>query len=223
MLSQSLSLHETLNLTEFFISVQGESTFTGLPTAFIRLSACNLRCTWCDTPYSFKQGQAHSLDEIIKKVEKSGCRHVCLTGGEPLLQNNVYTLMKELCDLKFILSLETGGSLTTEKVDSRVHIILDIKCPESGMNHKNYWPNLARLRSHDEVKFVLVNRSDYQFAKETCKQYNLFGKANAILFSPVHGVLDPKELVKWILEDQLQVRLNLQLHKYIWSPATRGV
>ena len=146
-----------------------------------------------------------------------------MTGGEPLLQENVHELMKSLCDKGFSVSLETGGSLTTEKVDPRVHVILDIKCPGSGMSHKNYYPNLDRLRLNDEVKFVMTNYSDYQFAKAICSQHQLYEKVQAVLFSPVHGILNPKELVQWILDDHLPVRLNLQLHKYIWSPDTRGV
>lgn len=220
---QTPILTKTLNLTEFFISIQGESTFIGLPTAFIRLSACNLRCSWCDTAYSFKQGISHSLEDILDKVRESHCQHVCVTGGEPLLQENVHELMKSLCDKGFSVSLETGGSLTTEKVDPRVHVILDIKCPGSGMSHKNYYPNLDRLRLNDEVKFVMTNYSDYQFAKAICSQHQLYEKVQAVLFSPVHGILNPKELVQWILDDHLPVRLNLQLHKYIWSPDTRGV
>ena len=213
----------TLNTTEIFNSVQGETTFVGLPTTFIRLSACNLRCTWCDTTYSFAKGNAMELTEIEAIVEKNGSRHVCITGGEPLLQKEVLPLMENLCRKGYILSLETGGSLSTEKVPEAVHTILDIKCPGSGMEEKNYWPNIGLLRAHDEVKFVLLDRADYEYAREIIRKYRLEAKVQSILLSPVHGALDPQILVGWILEDRLPVRLNLQIHKTIWTPQTQGV
>lgn len=213
----------TLQMTEIFASVQGETSFAGLPTTFVRLAACNLRCTWCDTTYSFGRGDTWELDAIIQKIEGYGCRNVCITGGEPLLQSNVYLLMKELCDRGYILSLETGGSLPTTEVDSRVTIVLDIKCPGSGMSEKNYWANLPHLRTFDEIKFVLTDRDDYDYAKSICAKYELFKKVNTVLFSPVHGALDPQDLVQWILQDRLPVRLNLQLHKFIWDPLKKGV
>lgn len=212
-----------LRLIEIFRSVQGESSLMGLPTTFIRLAGCNLRCSWCDTPYSFGKGYATALDEIIQSVDALGCRYVCITGGEPLLQRHVYPLMELLCDAGYRLSIETGGSLSTHEIDPRVKVILDIKCPGSGMSHKNLWENLHRLNSGDEVKFVLVDRSDYMWAVEQCERYQLWREGMTVLFSPVHGVLDSKELVEWILVDRLSVRLNLQLHKFIWSPETRGV
>lgn len=214
---------EELRLIEIFESVQGETTTTGLPTTFIRLAACNLRCTWCDTTYSFGKGVPFSLNDIWNKVETYGHRHICVTGGEPLLQQNVLKLMTALCDHGYIVNLETGGSLTTEFVDARTHIILDIKCPDSGMSSKNYWENLSRLRMHDEVKFVINSIVDYDYAKEIVAKYTLFEKTPHVLFSPVHGKLDSKELVSWILRDRLHVRLNLQTHKFIWAPETRGV
>lgn len=212
----------SLQLIEIFASVQGESSFTGLFTTFIRLAACNLRCSWCDTTYSFGRGTKWLLQDILQEVKQKGCPYICITGGEPLLQPNVYPLMHELCNQKYILSIETGGSLCTKLIDPRVKIILDIKCPGSGMSDKNAWENLSILRPHDEVKFVLTNEEDYLFAKTICEQYELY-KRVAVLFSPVHNVLCPRGLVDWILRDQLPVRLNLQLHKYIWEPATRGV
>jgi 7-carboxy-7-deazaguanine synthase len=218
-----MSADDTLDLIELFASVQGETSFTGLPTTFIRLAKCNLRCSWCDTTYSFKRGTPNSLPSIIEKVKRYGYRHVCVTGGEPLLQPNVHKLMKELCDYKYIVSLETGGSLSTEAVDPRVHVILDIKCPGSGMSEKNYWENLSKLKPHDQVKFVLANESDYNYARAVCEKYNLYNQVSEVLFSPVHDVLNSQQLVSWILRDKLQARLNLQIHKFIWSPKTMGV
>lgn len=216
-------MQKTLNLIELFASVQGETSLAGLPTTFIRLAACNLRCSWCDTPYSFVRGEPHSLPAIMEQVKHNACPYVCVTGGEPLLQDNVYALMSQLCNEGYIVSLETGGSLSTAKVDPRVRVILDVKCPDSGMSEKNFWPNLSLLRAHDEVKFVIQGLSDYEYAKEVCMTHGLYQHGCSVLFSPVHGILDPKELVGWILRDQLPVRLNLQIHKFIWSPETKGV
>ena len=217
------STDSSLQIVEIFSSIQGESSLTGLPTTFVRLAACNLRCTWCDTTYSFGRGIPWELNQIIQEVERHGCHYVCITGGEPLLQANVYILMKLLCDRGFKLSLETGGSLSTDQVDERVMIVLDVKCPGSGMSHKNFWDNLPRLRKSDEVKFVLAERDDYEYAKTICAKYQLFNQVNNVLFSPVFGELNPQELVKWILADRLPVRLNLQIHKFIWDPLQRGV
>lgn len=214
---------ENLNIIEIFASVQGETTYSGVPTTFIRLAACNLRCSWCDTTYSFGRGNPWTISAILNEIDKLGPRYICVTGGEPLLQKNVLPLMTILCDKGYILSLETGGSLKTSSVDPRVKIILDIKCPGSEMSEKNEWNNLQTIAQKDEVKFVLLNREDYEYAKQICHQYDLYNKVESILFSPVHGQLDPKELIKWILADKLQVRLNLQLHKFIWDPLTRGV
>ena len=213
----------TLNIIEIFASVQGETSLSGLPTTFIRLAACNLRCTWCDTNYSFGRGTPMSLEEIIDQTQKNNCRHVCVTGGEPLLQENVYPLMKALADQNYRLSLETGGSLSIEKVDPRVKTILDIKCPGSGMSHKNLWSNIPLLNANSEVKFVILDRTDYEYAKEICTKHNLYEAVNEVLFSPVFGVMEAKTLVEWILQDQLPIRLNLQLHKFIWDPKTKGV
>lgn len=212
-----------LNLTEIFKSIQGETSFSGLPTTFVRLAACNLRCTWCDTPYSFKRGTPHTIDQILVRVRQNSCKHVCITGGEPLLQQEVYSLMSTLCDLDYNVSLETGGSIWIRRVDLRVHVILDIKCPGSGMHERNDWRNLSELRAKDEVKFVIKDKEDYLFAKNVCDKYDLLPRAKPVLFSPVFGVLNPQELVQWILDDNLPIRLNLQIHKYIWCPNTRGV
>lgn len=208
-------------LTECFKSVQGESSLAGLPTTFIRLSGCNLRCSWCDTSYSFKRGERWSLEQIKSQVESFGAPYVCITGGEPLLQAPVHLLMSELCDLGYLVSIETGGSLPIDPIDPRVHIILDVKCPQSGMHEKNHLENLSKLKSSDEIKFVIADRNDYDFAKSICDQYQLY--RFPLLFSPVFGKMDPQCLVSWILEDNLKVRLNLQQHKYIWHPEQKGV
>ncbi len=218
-----ISATDSLNIIEIFASVQGETSFAGLPTTFVRLAACNLRCTWCDTTYSFGKGTAYNLQAIIDQVNLLGCPYVCITGGEPLLQKNVYPLMKALCDSSYQLSLETGGSLCIAQVDARVCTILDIKCPGSGMEAKNRWSNLALLRPHDEVKFVIQDRADYDYSLEICHRYQLFKQPKAILISPVFNRLDPQLVVQWMLADQLHMRLNLQIHKFIWSPTTKGV
>jgi len=213
----------SLNLIEIFASVQGETSFTGLPTTFIRLARCNLRCTWCDTTYSFGRGTPMSLPEIFNQVRTFGCSYICVTGGEPLLQDNVYPLMKTLCDEGYKVSLETSGSLTTANVDPRVSVILDVKCPGSAMSDKNHWPNLDALRPFDEVKFVIQDETDYLYAKQICQKHQLFSKVNNVLFSPVFGTLNPQQLVEWILKDKIPVRLNMQIHKFIWLPETKGV
>lgn len=212
-----------LNLIEIFSSIQGETSLQGFPTTFVRLAACNLRCSWCDTPYSFVRGQKVSVEEILSTIRKNGSKHVCITGGEPLLQSNVYPLMTHLCDEKYIVSLETGGSLPIDEVDPRVITILDIKCPGSGMSDKNHFANLKKLRFHDEVKFVILDEEDYLYAVEICKKFRLFERVPFVLFSPVFGKMPAERLVQWILRDQLPIRLNLQLHKFIWDPHTRGV
>ncbi len=216
-------MDNALNIIELFASVQGETSFTGLPTYFVRLAACNLRCTWCDTTYSFGRGTPYSLDEITAKITESGITAVCVTGGEPLLQQNVHLLMRHLCNRGHKVSLETSGSLSTKAVDPRVSVILDIKCPGSGMEAKNLWENLEWLKPADEVKFVIKDETDFEYAKEVCQRYSLFRKVNNVLFSPVYGAMDSQLLVAWILRDKLPVRLNLQMHKFIWSPDTKGV
>ena len=218
-----LQENQSLNLIEIFRSVQGETSLAGLPTTFIRLAQCNLRCTWCDTTYSFGRGTAYELLDIMSQVKSLGCRYVCVTGGEPLLQPNVLSLLEMLIEADYKVSLETSGSLSTEKVPAKISIILDIKCPGSQMSHKNLWSNLDILRSHDQVKFVIQNIEDYQYAKDVCKKYQLFDKVEEVLFSPVFGILNPQDLVEWMLNDCLPVRLNLQIHKFIWSPNQKGV
>lgn len=212
-----------INIIEVFKSVQGETSLSGLPTTFIRLAACNLRCTWCDTTYSFGRGEPRTIDAIMHEVRTNGCPYVCVTGGEPLLQKNAIPLMQQLCDEGYTVSLETSGSLSTADVDPRVRVILDIKCPGSGMSHKNLWENIPLIKKGDEVKFVLLDRADYEWAKEICAKYSLFDKPCEVLLSPVFGSLEAKDLVNWLLEDKLKVRLNMQVHKFIWDPATKGV
>lgn len=212
-----------LTVNEIFYSIQGESTHTGRPCVFVRLTACDLRCTWCDTEYAFHEGRKMSLDDVVAQIAAYGCPLVEVTGGEPLLQKNVYPLMERLLADGFTVMLETGGHISTEQVPGAVISIIDVKCPASGEAARNHWPNLERLRAHDEVKFVIQDRADYEFARDVVARYGLQHRARAVLFSPVHGVLEPKALAAWILADKLTVRLQLQAHKYIWGAATRGV
>jgi 7-carboxy-7-deazaguanine synthase len=211
-----------LQLIELFESVQGETSFSGCPTTFIRLAACNLRCTWCDTTYSFKKGVKVMISTILEQVSAFGHKYVCVTGGEPLLQKPVHSLMKNLVDLGFTVSLETSGSLPINEVDPRVHIILDVKCPQSGMESKNLWENLSLVTQKDEIKFVIQDRADFDYALTICDRYNLFAKS-PVLFSPVFGKIEPRALVEWMLQEKCPARLNMQIHKFIWTPATRGV
>ena len=212
-----------LTINEIFYSIQGESTFAGRPCVFVRLTACDLRCSWCDTPYAFHEGRKRSLDDVLAEVDAYGCSLVEVTGGEPLLQEEVYPLMRRLLDAGRTVLLETGGHHSTARVPEPVVTILDVKCPGSGEAHRNDWTNLERLRSHDEVKFVIKDRADYEFARDVVRRQDLATRAAAVLFSPVHGVLEPRTMSEWILADSLPVRLQLQIHKYVWDPETRGV
>ena len=212
-----------LTVNEIFHSIQGESTHAGEPCVFVRLSACDLRCSWCDTPYAFHAGRKMTIEDVVSEVRSYGCPLVEVTGGEPLLQREVYPLMTRLLDEGFRVMLETGGHLSTEQVPDGVTSIIDVKCPASGEADKNHWPNLERLRPTDEVKFVVQDRADYDFARDVVARHDLPTRAHAVLFSPVHGVLDPKQLAAWMLADKLPVRLQLQLHKYVWGATARGV
>jgi 7-carboxy-7-deazaguanine synthase len=212
-----------LTLNEIFYSVQGESTYAGRPCVFVRLTACDLRCSWCDTPYAFHEGRKQALEDVLARVETYNCPLVEITGGEPLLQEDVYPLMQALLDRGKTVLLETGGHRPTERVPMDVVTILDVKCPGSGEAGRMHWPNLERLRPHDEVKFVLRDRDDYEYARDVITRYDLAARAAAIHLSPVHGVLNPRTLSEWVLADTLPVRVQLQLHKYIWEPDTRGV
>ena len=212
-----------LTINEIFHSIQGESTYVGEPCVFVRLTACDLRCSWCDTPYAFHEGQKMTVDEVLAVVEQYQCPTVEITGGEPLLQRDVYPLMQRLvADGKRVL-IETGGHRSIEHVPSAVVRIMDIKCPGSGESAKMEWGNLNHLTPRDQVKFVLKDRIDYEYARDVVNREQLAGRVDAVLFSPVHGVLHPRQLAEWILNDRLPVRLQLQAHKFIWSPDTRGV
>jgi len=212
-----------LTINEIFHSIQGESTHAGRPCVFVRLTACDLRCSWCDTPYAFTEGHKRSIDDIIRDVKSYECNVVEITGGEPLLQKNVYPLMQRLLDEGLTVMLETGGHISIEQVPDAVVKIVDVKCPGSGESHRNHWENLERVTGRDEIKFVIKDRADYEFAREVTRRHALPSRVRAVLFSPVHGVLDPSDLAAWILADRLDVRLQLQAHKYIWDPQTRGV
>lgn len=212
-----------LTINEIFHSIQGESTHTGRPCVFVRLTACDLRCSWCDTPYAFTEGRKMSLDAVVSAVEAYGCTLVEITGGEPLLQPDVYPLMERLLAAGHTVMIETGGHLSIERVPADVIRIVDVKCPGSGEAHRTHWDNLTRLTAQDEVKFVIKNRTDYEYAREVALRHQLAGRTAAVLFSPVHGVLDARELAAWILSDRLPVRLQLQAHKFIWGADVRGV
>jgi 7-carboxy-7-deazaguanine synthase len=211
-----------LKINEIFFSIQGESTNNGLPCVFVRLTYCNLRCSYCDTEYAFYDGNEFSIEAIIEKVKMFGCSLVEITGGEPLFQDESFLLMKKLCDEGFNVMLETGGSLSIKEVDSRVKIIMDLKCPSSGMSKKNYYGNIRFLKPIDEVKFVIGSREDYEWAKNIVSQYGLNSKCE-VLFSPVFGKLEPVKIVEWILNDKLNVRFQLQIQKFIWDPQRKGV
>lgn len=212
----------TLVINEIFHSIQGESSHTGRPCVFVRLTYCNVRCSYCDTEYAFFDGRERSIDDIVAEVRKYGCRLVEITGGEPLFQENVHELMTRLCDEKFDLLLETGGNLDIGIVDRRVRRIVDFKCPSSDMMKKNLWANVEYLREGDEVKFVVGNREDYEWAKQMIEEHRILQRC-PVLISATFGVLEPAVIAEWILADKLDVRLQLQIHKYIWSPETRGV
>jgi 7-carboxy-7-deazaguanine synthase len=212
-----------LTVNEIFHSIQGESTRAGNRCVFVRLTACDLRCSWCDTPYAFYEGRKMSVDDVLAAVEGYGCPLVEITGGEPLLQEGVYELMDRLLAVGHTVMLETGGHRPIDRVPVQVVKIVDVKCPGSGEADKNQWANLDCLAPHDEVKFVVVDRADYEFARDVVVRLQLASRAAAILFSPVYGTLDPKTLSEWVIADRLPVRVQLQIHKYIWSPTTRGV
>lgn len=212
-----------LTINEIFHSIQGESTHAGRPCVFVRLTACDLRCRWCDTPYAFHEGRKMSVDEVVADVEARGCPVVEVTGGEPLLQPDVYPLMQRLLEAGKTVLVETGGHRSIAQVPDGVVRIMDVKCPGSGEAARNDWSNLALLKPSDEVKFVIADRADYQFAREIVLREKLTERVAAVLFSPVHAELDARQLAEWVIADRLEVRVQLQMHKYIWSPETRGV
>jgi 7-carboxy-7-deazaguanine synthase len=212
-----------LTVNEIFHSIQGESTYAGTPCVFVRLTACDLRCSWCDTPYAFYEGRKVALDEVVTRVEAYKCPLVEITGGEPLLQEGVYPLMDRLLGAGLTVLLETGGHLDIGKVPAAVVKIVDVKCPGSGEADKQEWRNIDRLLPHDQVKFVIQDEVDYRYACDVVSRYGLGTRCAAVLFSPVHGVLDPKVLSAWVLRDHVPARVQLQLHKYIWGADVRGV
>jgi len=212
-----------LTINEIFYSIQGESTYAGAPCVFVRLAACDLRCTWCDTPYAFTEGAKRTVADVVDTVMTFGCPLVEITGGEPLLQDDVYPLMADLRHRGLTVLLETGGHISVDRVPGGVVKIIDVKCPGSGESARNHWPNLDLLGPADEVKFVIQDRADYEFARGVVERHQLAGRCAAVLFSPVHDVLPPRDLASWILGDGLLVRLQLQVHKYIWGAHARGV
>jgi 7-carboxy-7-deazaguanine synthase len=212
-----------LTINEIFHSIQGESTHAGRPCVFVRLTACDLRCSWCDTPYAFTEGRKMSVEDVLEQVAGYGRPTVEITGGEPLIQADVYPLMEALLARGHDVLLETGGHRSVARVPPGVARIVDVKCPASGESEKMHWENLDLLGPRDEVKFVIQDRQDYEFARGIVQRHDLTSRTAAVLFSPVHGVLAPKTLAEWVLADRLAVRVQLQLHKYIWDPQTRGV
>lgn len=207
----------SLRITEIFHSLQGEARDVGRPTVFVRLTGCPLRCRWCDTPYSFNGGQLLPLEEVVEQVLSFNADYVCITGGEPLAQPEVQPLMTALCDKGLSVSLETSGALDISAVDSRVSRVMDLKAPGSGESHRNLYSNIAALAPHDQVKFVIASREDYLWARFKCDEYQLVDKVSDVLFSPVHNELSPRELAEWILADRLKIRMQVQLHKYLWN------
>ena len=216
MASSSTSNVSQLRINEIFYSLQGETSRVGLPTVFIRLTGCPLRCTYCDTAYAFTGGQNMSVAETLKQAAEYSARYITVTGGEPLAQRNCLALLSALCNAGYEVSLETGGALDISEVDARVMRVVDIKTPGSGEVEKNRWENLLLLTEHDEIKFVLCDEADYQWAKQIIQQYQLAEKC-PVLFSPVHGVLNATQLAEWILRDRLPVRMQVQLHKLLWG------
>jgi 7-carboxy-7-deazaguanine synthase len=214
-----------LRVTEIFRSIQGESTHAGRPCTFVRLTGCPMRCTWCDSEYTFTGGERVSLDDVMRQVRSYGCQLVEVTGGEPLAQKNAFELIRRLCDEGYEVLIETGGFVSTEGLDERARVILDVKCPASGEAERNHWPNLERLRAdRDEVKFVVKDRADWEFALGVIEKYELESRALSLLVSPVWGETDLKELADLVSRSGLKkVRMQLQLHKYIWGPEVHGV
>jgi 7-carboxy-7-deazaguanine synthase len=205
----------TLRINEIFYSIQGESSRIGMPTVFVRLTGCPMRCTYCDTAYAFHEGQQKEIEEIIQEIKKFDTNYVTVTGGEPLAQRNCIDLMNQLCELGYQVSLETGGALDIKDVHAKVKIILDVKTPKSNEDKNNFWPNLANIRTNDEIKFVIQDYEDFSWSMDIIEKYQL--NQSQILFSPVHKVLANEQLAEWILKHQLNVRLQLQLHKILWG------
>jgi 7-carboxy-7-deazaguanine synthase len=218
-----VSKEDTLVIHEIYASIQGESTFAGLPCTFVRTTGCNLRCVWCDTPQAFYGGTRMTRAQVLAKALATGTPLVELTGGEPLLQPGVFPLMTELCDAGRTVLVETSGEADVSRVDARVHKIMDLKAPGSGESARNRWTNLEHVTARDELKFVLSDRADYEWMRAAIKEHALAARTPNLLASTVFGRLAAKDLVAWVLEDALPVRVQLQLHKYIWSPTATGV
>jgi len=213
-----------LRVTEIFRSIQGESTHAGRPCTFVRLTCCPMRCVWCDSEYTFTGGEYISIEEVLKQVRALGCRLVEVTGGEPLAQKEAFTLIERLCDENFEVLIETGGYFSTEGIDERARVILDVKCPGSGEEDRNQWRNLERLRSdRDEVKFVIASRADWDFGTDVIKRFELERRTLAVLISPAWGQINLQDLAEWVATSGLNLRMQLQLHKYVWGPEARGV
>ena len=221
-LAADLPPDATLVVHEVYASIQGESTHAGRPCMFVRLAACHLRCAWCDTPHAFAAGTRRAVDDVVAQAHGRGIECVEVTGGEPLLQPGVYPLMARLCDLGHTVLLETSGALDIGRVDPRVVRIVDLKCPGSGEVERNRWENVALLTPRDEVKFVLADRADYEWARAAMAEHRLARRC-VVLLSTVHGRLAPADVVRWMLEDRLEARFQLQMHKVIWDPEARGV
>lgn len=207
----------SLRITEIFYSLQGEARSVGLPTVFVRLTGCPLRCVYCDTEYAFSGGQVHSLAQIIAQIDEFGCRRICVTGGEPLAQPECAQLLTALCDRGFEVSLETSGAISIEHIDTRVSRVMDLKTPDSGESHRNLWPNITYLTPNDQLKFVICSREDYEWARFKIDEYQLLGRVSDLLMSPSHGVVSATDLAEWMLADRLEARLQLQLHKFLWN------
>ena len=210
-----------MRVTEIFFSIQGESSHAGRPCVFVRLTGCNLRCSWCDSEYTFTGGDRMTIDEVLERVRSYGCRLVEVTGGEPLAQSEAFDLIARLCDEEYEVLIETSGSIDITPVDRRAKLILDIKCPGSGEVERNLWSNLDELRPHDEIKFVIADRADYEWAKSVIEQKQL--SRWTVLISPVWGIMDMKALAEWMLADRLSARFQTQLHKHIWGADVHGV
>jgi 7-carboxy-7-deazaguanine synthase len=213
-----------LRVTEIFRSIQGESTHAGRPCTFVRLTGCPMRCVWCDSEYTFTGGDHFQIDDVVAQVHSLGCNLVEITGGEPLAQKSAFELVRRLCNDGFEVLVETGGYVSTAELDERAKVILDVKCPASGEESRNHWQNLERLRSDkDEVKFVVADRSDWDYAQTVIRKYDLQTRARAVLISPAWEQIDLQDLADWVSQSGLNIRMQLQLHKYIWGPEARGV